>query len=78
MSKQFGMANTHAQKKRSEVGSNKHRCFLDIKQYRVSLVKLSLDENEDDDNHVVIKILIVIIIPYIVAVSCSGSILINL
>jgi len=61
---------------RSEGGSNKHRGYLDITQCRFSSVKLSLDEDEEDDNHVVIKILI--IIAHIVAVSCSGSILIIL
>jgi hypothetical protein len=60
----------------SEGGSNKHRCYLDIIQCRFSSVKLSLDEDEGDDNHVVIKILM--IIAHIVAVSCSGGILIIL
>jgi len=62
----------------SECGNKEHRCCLDIKQCRFSLVKLSLDDGEDDDNHVVIKILIIIVIAHIVAVSCSGSILIIL
>jgi hypothetical protein len=60
----------------SEGGSNKHRCYLDITHCRFSSVKLSLDGDEGDDNHVVIKILI--IIAHIVAVSCSGGILIIL
>jgi hypothetical protein len=39
----------------SEGGSSIHRCCLDITQCRFSPVKLSLDEAEDGDNHVVIK-----------------------